>query len=633
MTGKQKVSEADERQLQAFTKAVLNDVHALEHMLNAGMFETSVRRIGAEQEMFLIDPAMRPANTAVEILKTVQQPFLTTELALFNLEINLAPRVFRAACLRDMETELLHSLHQVRQGARKHNTDILLVGTLPTLQKDDLSIENMTPRPRYYEINRALKKLRGGEFHVLIKGLDELELSHDNIMLEACNTSFQIHFQVYPHEFARLYNLAQAITAPVLAVGVNSPVLLKHRLWHETRIALFQRSLETRSSAEQARGQRPRVHFGDGWVRETALEIFREDIARFRIMIAGELDEDPMTVIARGEVPKLSALRMHCGTIYRWNRVCYGISDGKPHLRIENRVLPAGPSIRDEIANAAFFFGLMAAYVDQHPRIDQEMSFDDAKANFFAAAQHGLQAQFTWLGDKTVSASELILQTLLPQAREGLQNAKIDQGDIDEYLGTIEARVRMMRTGARWILHSLTALKEQGARESRFRMLTAAMLHRQQSGVPIHEWTLAQADETAIQACHEKVSTVGHIMSTDLFTVRPGDIIDLADKFMKWEAIHHVLVEDDEGRLVGILSSKDVLKVRDDKEEREVLVSSLMQSNLVTVSPKTPLEDAFSLMKTHQINSLPVVDDGQLVGIVTMQDLLPMLRNGAEPIV
>ncbi|MGB1278158.1 MAG: hypothetical protein ACPG77_20595, partial [Nannocystaceae bacterium] len=337
----------DEKQLKAFMRALLADMRALEVMLEQDRFEAGVRRIGAEQEMFLIDSGMNPAPVATDVLGVLNEPFLTTELARFNLEANLKPRVFGDSCLREMEEELCFYVERTREGARQFGADVLLSGTLPTLSKDDLALTNMTPMPRYHELNQIMCDLRRGAFHVVIKGVDELEMEHDNVMLEACNTSFQIHFQVRPEEFAKLYNLAQLVTAPVLAAAVNSPLLLGQRLWKETRVALFQRSLDTRSFAEHVRGHRPRVHFGDRWVRDSVLEIFREDIARFRLLIAGARDEDPLAVLERGEVPKLSALRLHAGTIYRWNRACYGISDGLPHLRIENRVLPAGPSIRD----------------------------------------------------------------------------------------------------------------------------------------------------------------------------------------------------------------------------------------------------------------------------------------------
>ncbi|MDP6990345.1 MAG: glutamate-cysteine ligase family protein, partial [Planctomycetota bacterium] len=317
----------DRGELRVFMRALLADVHALERMLEEGLVESGVRRIGAEQELFLVKENMDPAPCGVEVLDALDGDGFTAELGLFNLEANLRPRLLRGDSLSGMEAELIDCLERAGAAARSRDASILLAGILPTLRREHLTLENMTPAPRYRELNRVMTELRGGEFSTLIKGLDELHATHDNVMLEACNTSFQVHFQVGPDEFAALYNLAQAITAPVLAAAVNSPVLLGHRLWHETRVALFQQSLDARSRAHQARGSRQRVSFGDHWIERSVMEIYREDVARFKVLIAGERDEDPVAVLDRGEIPALRALCLHNGTVYRWNRPCYGVKD------------------------------------------------------------------------------------------------------------------------------------------------------------------------------------------------------------------------------------------------------------------------------------------------------------------
>ncbi len=434
--------QSDEVSQRVFVKALLDDVNTLEQMLEQEMFETGIRRIGAEQEMFLVDRTMGPAPVAIELLDKTDDERFTTELARFNLEANLTPYSFGGDCLKRLEQELHEVMTKARVAAEQCDADVLLVGILPTLRKSDLGLDNMCPIPRYHVLNRAMSKLRGGDFHIVIKGLDELETTHDNVMLESCNTSFQIHFQVAPREFARLYNVAQAVTAPVLAAAVNSPVLLGRRLWNETRVALFQRSVDARSSHHQARGLRPRVSFGDAWVRDSVLEIFREDIALFRVVLGQDEYQSSRAELAAGRVPKLQALRLHNGTVYRWNRACYGWSEQGAHLRIENRVLPAGPSIIDEVANAALYFGLMAGITEEYEDIAKVMEFDDAKNNFFAAARHGLGAQFAWVGGETYTASALILDRLLPLAREGLRQHDIDPDDISRYLDIIEQRVR-----------------------------------------------------------------------------------------------------------------------------------------------------------------------------------------------
>lgn len=624
--GDTQTERRNEETMRAFMKAVLDDVHALERMIEAGMFETGRRRIGAEQEMFLVDQAMRPRPVAVEVLAEVQDPRVTTELARFNIEANIQARLYGGDCLRQMETELTEVVEVVRQGAARHGADVLLTGILPTLRKTDLGLHNMTPNSRYESLNQALTHQRGGDFHIDIKGTDELQITHDNVMLESCNTSFQVHFQVAPDEFARLYNVAQAVTAPVLAAAVNSPVFLGQRLWQETRVALFQLSVDERSTTHQSRNFPPRVTFGSGWVRESVLEIFREQIARFRILLATDLAESSIDVLRRGQVPELRALRIHNGTTYRWNRACYGISDGVPHLRIENRVMPSGPTVVDEVANAALFFGLMSAFVDAYPDISKVMEFDDARMNFFEAARHGLHAQFRWVGGKIHSASDLLSTHLLPMARDGLSKAGIDAADIDKYMGVMEERVRSGKTGSQWMLRSLADIGQQSTRDIRERSVTAEMLERQRAGRPVHEWqygALRQDDDWQ----RHGYRTVGQIMSTDLFTVHPEDLVDLAASVMDWEHIRHVPVEDEHGRLVGILTHRALLRYMarnrgGTSPGAPVAVRDIMKHGPLAVPPDTLTVDAIRLMRKHQIGSLPVVDGDKLVGIITESDLL-----------
>lgn len=617
-------SQIDDDQLREFMKALLADVHALERILDGGMIETGVRRIGAEQEMFLVDSSLKPSLVAQEVLADVGDDRLTTELAQFNLEANLSPLVYGGKCLSELEAEATELVTRVQEAAANHGSDVLLCGILPTLQKSDLGLDSMTPLPRYRALDDAIRRMRGGtDLYCTIKGLDELEITHDNVMLEACNTSFQIHFQCGADEFARLYNLAQAVSSPVLAAAVNSPLLLGKRLWQETRVALFQRSVDARSQALKARGHRPRVSFGDAWIDKSILEIYREDIARFRVFLAGAQEEDPQKLLDRGETPRLRALCLHNGTVWRWNRACYGVADNVPHLRIENRVLPSGPTILDEIANSAFFFGLMSSLAEEFQDITRVLDFDDVKNNFFAASRHGLSAQLDWIGGRSLSASELVLE-LVPQARDGLRHAGIDAGDIDRYLGVIEDRVRSRQTGAQWALRSVQEMGTKTKRDVRDRTLARAMLSNQRSGAPVHRWPLADAD--VLDDWRHSYKTIGQLMSTDLFTVRPHDLVDLAASVMDWEHIRHVPVEDDHGRLVGLLSHRSLLRLvarRGGQGGEPVTVESLMKTDPVTVAPDLPTLDAIALMRSQRVGCLPVVDaDNLLLGVVTEHDFL-----------
>jgi len=443
-------------------------------------------------------------------------------------------------------------------------------------------------------------------------------------MMLSSNTSFQVHLQAGPEEFVSLYNMAQAVTAPVLAAAVNSPVWLGNRLWQETRLALFQHSADARSSSQVARQFPTRVGFGDAWLRRSVVELFREDIARFRVILTNEVDEDPFEALAAGRAPKLKALTLHNGSVWWWNRPCYGVHEGRAHLRIENRVLPSGPTVLDEVANAAFFTGLMQSLPGVLGEIDRLMPFDDAKANFLAAARHGLNAQLTWVGGQTYAAADLILEHLLPLAREGLKASKIDGSDIDLYLGTIEERVRSGQTGAQWALRSLASLGNEGPRDRRLRALAAGMRERQQTGEPVHRWPLMECEGPVDWS--ESYRTVGQFMSTDLFTVRPEDLVDLAASVMDWRHVRHVPVEDDEGRLVGLVTHRDILRLLvrglTRREGGSVLVREIMKSAPLSVGPSTPTLEAVELMRTNGVGCLPVVEEGLLVGIVTAKDFL-----------
>ncbi|HEU4711753.1 MAG TPA: CBS domain-containing protein [Pyrinomonadaceae bacterium] len=614
---------ADEKQTHAFMKALLEDLRALAFMLEDGRLDGDVTRIGAEQEMFLVDRSLRPAPVSLEVLKEANDPRLTTEIARFNLEANLSPLELTNDCFSRLEEELTELLDLARKSAATQNADVLLSGILPTLQRSDLTLDNLTPTARYHELNRGVIRLRGGPLSIHIKGLDELQLSHDNIMMESCNTSFQIHFQNNARDFVNLYNVAQAITAPVLAAAVNSPLLFGHRLWQETRVALFQHSTDERSGPQLARNQPTRVSFGDQWLEKSVVELFHDQIMRFRPIIITQPDENPFQVLARGETPQLSSLRAHNGTVWRWNRACYGVTKGVPHLRVENRALPSGPTVLDEIANTAFFTGLMASVPQAYGEISKRMAFDDAKLNFFRAARHGLDATFRWINGESYSASSLILDHLLPLAREGLLRANVANADVEKYLAIIEERTRSRQTGASWIMNSLSSMQGY-SKDTRQRKLASAMLANQKSGQAVHEWPMI-ADEEAYE-WEQSYRTVGQFMSTDLFTVSPDDLIDLAASAMDWRHIRHVPVEH-EGRLIGLVTHRGLLRMMSNESRFQgnrdaITARDVMIANPITVTPETSSLTAIAIMRDNRLGCLPVVDGEHLVGIVTSYDFL-----------
>ena len=351
-----------------FTKHLLNDVKCLRLMLERGLIESGIKRIGAEQEFCLITKNWRPQNNADELLKSINDPHFTNELAKFNLEANLDPVNLDKDSFTNIEKQLRQLLSRAKIFADDLETHILLTGILPTISKTELSMEYLTPKPRYHSLNEMVKEMRGADFSLHIKGVDELSITHDSVLMEACNTSFQLHLQVDPEDFVDSYNWAQAISGPVLGMCANSPLLLGRELWNETRIALFQQSIDTRQSTYALKDQVSRVSFGENWESGTIADIYQNEIAQHKILLTRSIDSDSLADLAEGKIPKLKALRTHNGTIYRWNRPCYGTGDGTAHLRIENRYIPAGPSIKDQMANFAFWIGLMlgksASYMD-----------------------------------------------------------------------------------------------------------------------------------------------------------------------------------------------------------------------------------------------------------------------------
>ena len=617
------VENANETSRQDFMKALLEEVRALEAMLDKGMVESGVSRIGAEQEMFLINSAHQPASTALEFLSKIDDERFTHELGLFNIEANLSVQEFRSDCLSRMEAEAQEVYAKARAVAHQCDSEIALVGILPTLTMKNLGLDSMVPIPRYHALNEAFMGLRGHDLQFTINGIDQLTVKHDNLMLEACNTSFQVHFQVSPEDFARLYNIAQVVTAPLLAAAVNSPILLGKRLWHETRISVFEYSVDARSTTHQARGLKPRVHFGNHWVDESVTEIFKEDIARFRVLLTTETEDDPLAMVAQGIAPNLKALCLHNGTVYRWNRACYGVHNGIPHLRIENRVIPAGPTVIDEIANTAFFVGMMAGMSDKYDDIRDQITFQDVKANFMAAARAGIRAQMNWFGDTHMPARELILDELLPLAEHGLNKYGVDQKDIDKYLGVLRERVSTRRNGARWALQSLERMKDQGTEDQRMRCLVASMVEQQTTGRPISDWELAEYCEQL--GWRESFLKVSQFMATDLYTVRPDDIVDFAATLMDWRHVRHIPVEGDDGELVGLVSHRALLRLVAEGRiggEHKVVVREIMKNNPITIDSDATTVDAIRIMREFRVACLPVVEKGKLIGLVTEHDLI-----------
>ena len=470
------------------------------------------------------------------------------------------------------------------------------------------------------------KQLLGTGYELKISGIDELMIKHDSPMLEAVNTSFQVHFQVSPENFAPLYNIAQVLAAPVMAIAANSPLVFGRRLWHESRIAMFQQSIDTRSSHKHLRERLPRVYFGKQWVENGILDIYKDDIARFRVLMTSDVKEKSLEKILAGEVPKLKALQVHNSTIYRWNRPCYGISDtGKPHLRIENRVFPAGPTVSDEVANAVFWLGLMVEFSELYPDIRNSIGFADARDNFFKAATYGIDSTFSWIDDKKVGACELTLQELIPMSRQGLHRKNIDEGNIDKYLGLIEDRAKRHMNGARWILKSYTKLNEEVDKDEALSILTSSMLQHQEQNLPITAWP--EPNKKDLKSYRPSDLTVEECMRTDLFTVNKNDILELVGEVMDWRQIRHMPVESEKGKLEGLVTHRlvlhELLKKRESQSSGIVRVADIMVTDPITANPGMTIQQAMHKMRENKIGCLPVVgEENELIGLITEMDFL-----------
>lgn len=627
--GEQKVSLVkDDAQMQKFMRNLLNDVKALEYMLENDWFESDVTRIGAEQEMALVDAkSFKPAPIAMEALETMKNyDWVETELARFNLETNLTPHVFKGDCLSKLENENTGKLNKIRKKLEKLDTKLILTGILPTLRKLDMGPHNLTPKKRYFALMDAIHgQLIGSAFELRLRGIDELLVKHNSPLLEACNTSFQVHLQVAPSEFVEMYNIAQVLAAPCIAISANSPIVFGKRLWHESRIALFQQSIDTRTTTEHMRERSPRVNFGNDWLDKSILEIYKEDISRFRVLLAGDVEEDSIEMIKDGKVPKLRALQVHNSTIYRWNRPCYGVSDnGKPHIRIENRVLPAGPTSLDSVANAAFWLGAMVGMKHEYGDVRKLLSWADAKDNFLKSAQFGIDSNFNWFGDKKISACDLILKELLPIARKGLELQKVKKEDIDKYLGIIEARAKLHMNGARWQLRAFTELCKSVTADEAITVLTASIIKNQEEEKPVHTWPMPKLDD--LHEYRPSKLKVEEFMTTDLFTVQKDDLIEFVAELMDWRKVRYMPVEDSKGNLVGLVTSRLLLRYFTRKgtfNSKEVShVKDIMIENPITIAPESTIIDALALMRNNKIGCMPVVSNGELVGIITEMDFL-----------
>ncbi len=459
-------------------------------MLREQLFEADPAQVGVEIELNLVDAAGCPSMRNAAVLDAIADPAWATELGQFNLEINVPPRPLAGDTVAELETEIRASLNAGDSKARRTGSRLLMIGILPTLGEEDMHEGTLSANERYKVLNEQIFAARGEDLRIHIEGAEQLLTHAGSITPEAACTSVQLHVQVSPEAFASYWNAAQAIAGAQVALAANSPYLFGRELWQETRITLFEQATDTRPDELKHQGVRPRVWFGERWIT-SVFDLFEENLRYFPALLPICEDEDPLAVLEGGTCPELAEMSLHNGTIYRWNRPVYAAVAGRPHLRVENRVLPAGPTVADVVANAAFYYGLVRAVAEGQRPVWTQMSFATAAENLREAARSGLDARLYWPGLGEVPAPELVLRRLLPLARAGLSRWGVSPAHADRLLGIIQQRCLTGQTGASWQVATVRALTARGAdRPEALRLMTQRYIEHMHSNEPVHTWPL-----------------------------------------------------------------------------------------------------------------------------------------------
>jgi len=481
-----KISGEDRRQ---YRDKLQRSLEVLARMLREHLFDAEPATVGLEIELNLVDDHGAPSMQNADVLDAIADPLWATELGQFNIEINVPPRQLAGDAVAGLEHEVRASLNAADAKARVVGSRMVMIGILPTLRKDDVNEDTMSPNERFRVLNEQIFAARGEDMSIEIEGAEQLLTHADSITPEAACTSVQLHVQVSPESFAAYWNAAQAIAGVQVALAANSPFLFGRQLWHETRITLFEQATDTRPDELKRQGVRPRVWFGERWIT-SVFDLFEENIQFFPALLPICEDEDPVVALEVGTCPQLGEMSLHNGTIYRWNRPVYAVTDGRPHLRVENRVLPAGPSVADVMANAAFYYGLVRVLAESERPIWTQMSFATAGENLHAAARSGLGAVLYWPGLGEAPVTELVLRRLLPLAREGLGRWGVGSAHIDRLLGIIEQRCLTGRNGASWQIDAVRTLASQGAdRAEALRLMTQRYIEHMHTNEPVHSWS------------------------------------------------------------------------------------------------------------------------------------------------
>jgi gamma-glutamyl:cysteine ligase YbdK (ATP-grasp superfamily) len=474
-----------------YREKVRTCLDVFERMLVEHTFEFDRQLTGLEIELNLVDDGLDPAMANAAVLANIADPAYQTELGQYNIELNVEPHALPGDQLLTLEQTLRDSLDHAERKANEVGTQIVMVGILPTLYPEHLSGDWISANPRYAALNESIFSARREDLELDIAGpLESLRMDANSIGPESACTSVLLHLQVSPADFAAHWNAAQVLAGPQLALAANSPYLFGHRLWAETRTELFLQATDTRSPELRNQGVRPRVFFGERWIT-SIFDLFEENVRYFPALLPETTDEDPVALLNAGIAPRLQELRLHNGTVYRWNRPVYDVVSGQPHLRVENRVLPAGPTVADVLANAAFYYGAVRMLATEERPVWSKLMFATAEQNFAAGAVHGVDATFYWPGFGDITWDELVLRHLLPLAHEGLSRWGVSTAARDRYLGIIEGRCKSRRNGASWQVATVTAFERRGLdRVTALHRMLELYLDGMHSNEPVHTWPL-----------------------------------------------------------------------------------------------------------------------------------------------
>ena len=479
---------------QQYRRKLQQCLAGLARLLAEKRFDRPRNLMGVEIELNLAGADGLPRMLNGPVLEKIASPDFQTELGMFNLEVNIAPHQLGGRVFDRLAEEIGTGIGYADRKAGELDAGVVMIGILPTLTQDDLVYENLSAADRYALLNDQILAARGEDFTLDIHGVERLLCTSESIVPEAACTSVQLHLQVTPDRFAAVWNAAQAVSGVQIALGANAPFVFGREVWRESRPPLFQQATDTRPPELQAQGVRPRTWFGERWV-DSVYDLFEENLRYFPALLPICDEEDPLLVLDGGGVPRLQELVLHNGTVYRWNRPVYGWVDGVPHLRVENRVLPAGPTVTDVIANAAFYYGLVRSLADEPRPVWKRMTFEDAEANFDTACRHGIEAELRWPrsgrggGIATLPAVRLVLDELLPLAAAGLDAWHIEPADRDFYLGVIEKRCLRRVNGASWQADTFHRALESGLdREAALAATTRRYRTLMHAGEPVHTW-------------------------------------------------------------------------------------------------------------------------------------------------